>query len=319
MIPDEKTISLFVHTDSLPQAEQCLANGVSVDAYDQPALSDGGQMERYTALLDACRRNKTPKVQFLLAHGANVNLPVLLSGDPERKGKSALMLAAEHKNFKLIQLLLEAGADADYQDCEGKNAQSILNNSWLSDYMVQKRRKQFYQAALDSDAAYVSAHLADANATIKTKAFIYTPSAAVAEILLNQGVAVDALDAGSESRQVYMRNWSYSALAVACKENYQEKAVWLLEHQADPNVCWYQTTFVAGMGNVDDEDNLSPLMLCVQHDNVALAKQLLEKGADINWRGHVGPRGTPDISALELAEVTNATEMAAFLKQAGGK
>ncbi len=320
-LEDEKvrTVPAFVHANSTAVLDKYLQKGMDVNIYFKGyTVTEGRQIPMsYTALLHACRMNRMPNVQFLLERGADVNLPVLL-GEEKRCGPSALMLAAEHKNFKLMQELINAGADLSYQDAGGESIQTAAAcfgvDSWLKQYQTQKYRECFHQAALRGDVAYVQAHLGEVNRDHKNKAFTDTPSVAVAEILLSEGVDVNAVFASSFRQSVHMHTKSYSALAFACKNNYTEKALWLLNHHADPNICWNETNLVAGPANIDEAYTLSPLMLSVQNNNFVLVKRLLQAGADIHLKGR---NGYTETTALDIAKHTAGAEMIDFLQKAG--
>lgn len=313
-----RAVSAFVHTSSTAVLDKYLQKGMDVNIYFKGyTVAQGHQIPvSYTALLHACRMNRIQNVQLLLERGANVNLPVLL-GEKALSGPSALMLAAEHKNFRLMQALINAGANLHYQDARGMSIQNIAARCgvdlWLKQYQVQKNREGFLQAALRGDVAYIQTHLGEANQDTKNKAFTDTPSVAVAEILLGEGVNVNTGFSYSFRQSVHLHTKSYSALAFACKNNYTEKALWLLEHHADPDICWNETNLVAGMANIDEKYCLSPLMLSVQNNNLVLVKRLLQAGADIHVKGC---NGDTEITALDIAKHSGA-EMIDFLQKAG--
>ncbi len=69
----------------------------------------------WTALMYATRSQDNKMVNFLLENGANPNIK-------SNRGDTALMLAANKYNKVIVELLLEAGADLDLKDKDGKTA-----------------------------------------------------------------------------------------------------------------------------------------------------------------------------------------------------
>ncbi len=87
--------------------EFLFSKGADINARD----SDG-----QTALMYACKRSFNETAAFLLKNGAEVNV------QSEKKGITALILAAGWGNVDLVRMLLEHGADANLRDNFGNTA-----------------------------------------------------------------------------------------------------------------------------------------------------------------------------------------------------
>jgi ankyrin repeat protein len=77
-----------------------------------------------TALNLCCDNDKMIKVvELLLSSGA------LLDVQRKSDGKNALLVAAEHNNVRVVELLIRAGADTTLRDCKGRNYIDLLKRS----------------------------------------------------------------------------------------------------------------------------------------------------------------------------------------------
>ena len=314
-------IDIFVHTVSTKKIEEYLKKGLSIDVYCKKDLppSEPYSYMKYTALLEACMTKKISKALFLIRKGANVNLPVILGEDTEENGKSPLMYAAWFKSYTLMEELLKAGADMDYRTSAGESVwENKSTVTWLTEYKIKSANERFYKAAIDGDTSYVINNLPKTNDNTKIKSFVNTPYVEIAKILKKSGVDINATLSGRDAYSVYHGSHIYPALAVACKENYTEKAKWLIQEGADVNLFWESCTYVAGMANVDDTDRFSPLMWCVKNKNTELVKMLLDANADVNFKGHEGYTESADITALYIAKRTD-DEITKLLMQKGAK
>lgn len=98
-----------------------MQNGMDIN--EQFDCSDSRFVRSWFALIEAVMFNKLDMVKFLLENGADPNLQT-------EHGSSALLTAAEHKSFAIVELLVEKGAKYDdVVDSDGDNCLSyaILN------------------------------------------------------------------------------------------------------------------------------------------------------------------------------------------------
>lgn len=105
----------------LAKIKQCLLKGADINA-----AGKGGD----TALIISCRRGSGSLVSFLIANGADVNLP-------NEAKKSALHYAVTNRqSVEVVNILLKAGANLELKDEKGKTAkqiaQSLLNHEMVS-------------------------------------------------------------------------------------------------------------------------------------------------------------------------------------------
>ena len=74
-----------------------------------------------SALVKAAQEGHRPRIESLLAAGADVN-------EVNGAGETAVMKAAEARNSRCLQLLVNAGADVNARDCNGVTA--LLKAAW---------------------------------------------------------------------------------------------------------------------------------------------------------------------------------------------
>jgi hypothetical protein len=99
-----------VMADDVEGAREALAKGADVNArYVVPSFLSVG-LNRYSPLLRASLQNNVELVKLLLEHNADPNL--------ERKGRTALYLAATRGHRDVVKLLVEAGAQGDPRQIE---------------------------------------------------------------------------------------------------------------------------------------------------------------------------------------------------------
>ena len=136
----------------------------------------------------------------------------------------------------------------------------------------------------------------------------------MAKLLNFCGVDINAVEKGNGSQGAYWGEWEHTALTIACQNRETEKALWLIKQGANVNQLYYHRVFVGNMNDIDDEDILSPLMCAVQNNNTVLVSALLKAGCDINFKGHIGRKGTPNKTALDLAAEAGNTEIINILE-----
>jgi len=138
--PNEKALFSSAYSGDLPGVMAALAKGASVNVADQKKrsalmlaasnghnsvveylISEGAEInardgDNQTALIYASKRSFNAVAAALLRSGAEVNV------QSKKKGVSALMLAAVWNNVKLVNMLLQHGADANLTDIFGRTA-----------------------------------------------------------------------------------------------------------------------------------------------------------------------------------------------------
>lgn len=95
----------------------------------------GDEDEGFNALMRAVNKNNEIIVRVLIARGTDVNVQSINTTrgrfDGVVFGKTALQIALKKKYYNLVQILIEAGADPDLQDDEGKSAANYLKDGQL--------------------------------------------------------------------------------------------------------------------------------------------------------------------------------------------
>ncbi len=251
-------------------------------------------------LLKAVMGKNIEIVKKLIEAGADVNCQDVFN-------RPVLFVAVENSDVEAVKALLSSrNINKNYKNVWGRTALDIAIERNVSGEIIEllsdnseadkekqiekpkQSKKYFIEKSKEGDLQYVKEHLSDVPLDIRKLAFVYTPSVEISELLLSSGVWVDAQDAGTRAESVWRKTWSYTALTEACKNNNTEKALWLIDKGVDVNIPHIHKELVAGMANIDDEDNFSPLMLAVENNNLPLADRLAEAGADINYKGHRG-------------------------------
>lgn len=284
-----------------------------------------------SVLLQAVMGGNADIVKKLIEAGADVNCKDAFK-------RPVLFLAAANSNAAVVkELLFSPNINKDCEDFWGRTALDAALSSNASDEVIsllsanpapkenedenaQASRKDFLEKAKQGDFQYIKEHLDNIPLDIRKLAFVYTPSVKISELLLSSGVWVDAQDAGERHESVWRETWSYTALTEACRSDNTKKAFWLISKGADVNIPHIHTELVAGMANIDDEDNFSPLMLAVKKSNAVLAARLIEAGADINYKGHRGAKNVmkdkPE-TAMDIALRVGDAEIIDLLSRAG--
>lgn len=184
------------------------------------------------------------------------------------------------------------------------------------------QEEQFLQAAKQGNKRYIEEHLNEVSLKEKIIAFVHTPSVEIARLFQQNGINPNVAEKGQTHHSVYNAEWEYPALAEACKENWTDKALWLIEQNADVNAYWLKKELVAGMSNIDNVYRLTPLMWAIKNKNLLLIQHLLVANADVACKGHDGDVSEEDVTACALAEqhsYEECTKIADLLKSAGAK
>lgn len=125
----------FVFSPSIEICSYFLEHGFDVnETYRQNYKSDMYEFSwiAITALWQATFTNNRPKMEFLIAHGADVNIPVTdIYGEYRDSSleplyrSSALMEAVNNQQISCVRILLQTGANANYRDSSGTSALDI--------------------------------------------------------------------------------------------------------------------------------------------------------------------------------------------------
>ena len=188
--------------------------------------------------------------------------------------------------------------------------------------MLIHPEEQLLQAAKQGNKQYIEEHLRNMDLKQKIRVFVHTPSIEIAHLLQQNGINPNAIDKGNAHHSVFNAEWEYPALAEACKENWTDKALWLIEQNADVNAYWLKKELVAGMSNVDNVYRLTPLMWAIKNKNLLLIQNLLAANADVTCKGHDGDVCEKDVTVYTLAEqhsYEEYTKIVELLKSAGAK
>ena len=184
--------------------EHCLLLGIlAISAIASAAQPDGN------VLLESVRKGDTTEVKKLLEAHVEVNAV-------DAKGRTALMIAAINERKDLVQVLLEAGADTDLKDGDGKTATALANGLSFTEISELIRQHilagnpqlALFDAVGRNDVAAAERAVRD-GADVNAKApGCVTPlilaaqrraRAPLIKFLLDKGATVNAVDAQGQS------------------------------------------------------------------------------------------------------------------------
>ena len=258
------------NTDAINVLLNAGADANIVDVNDVNAI----KMKNVTALMVACHKGNTDEIKILLnagadpnianavgytclhyaagnyqcteilqeiiSHGANVNAV-------NKENVTALMTACEKKNTNAINVLLNAGADANTADADGDTCLHYTAQNYQC--------KEVLQAIIS--------HGVDVNATNKKSVTAlmtacHKGNTDEIQVLLNAGANSNIADAGGDT-------WlHYAAENYQCKEVLQA----IISHGVDVNVT--------------NQKNVTALMTACQKGNKDAINVLLNAGSDPN-------------------------------------
>jgi ankyrin repeat protein len=116
------------------------------------SLMEGGvdiHAQRERALYIAVAADQKPIVQFLIKHGANVDVAQKTGGDITEKNRYPLQAAVLDNNVTMVQLLLDAGAQASNALKESEHLVSMKSG------LVEGSKEQRILDALKKNKAAV--------------------------------------------------------------------------------------------------------------------------------------------------------------------
>jgi uncharacterized protein len=273
-------------TPYIPQALQ-----VVIDAGTNLNLQD---QHKSTLLSSAVGFGHLEAMQILLKAGADPNLsgkvPNLLAIDQQElrpliakysEPTHPLNLAAALGHLAMIQPLVDAGADINFRDEQGRSAIDIAI-------------KEGHQAIVKL-LRQAGAELSQGSEAVSADALLGAAKKGNVEILrsaLEAGISPNASEAGVRQRQ----DRSKTALIFACEGGHLEAASLLIEFGADVNLS----------DRAGKKLGRTPLMYAAESDNADLVQLLLEAGAIVDAqdkRGQTALFYAVEEEAIEAIEV----------------
>ncbi|CAF4401919.1 unnamed protein product [Rotaria socialis] len=233
--------------------EACVGAGADLDFAPSGPDADKLNITGQTALFMATLKDRVDVVKFLIQKGAHVNVQ-------NRFGVSPLLLCAEAGNFEFVQALVQAGADVN-----------ITPQGELAEDNYLAGQTPLYGAAKKGHVKiceYLIQNGADVNAVIMTGASsLYTATEEghleVVALLIDHGANVNLSPKGQVARNLHIEN--QTPLLVACVINHERIIRHLIKSGATVNLTC--------------ESGSSPFLAICQHNNVGLARLLIENGA----------------------------------------
>ena len=292
------------------------------------------------ALIKAASSGDMKSVETLLKLGADVNTQ-------NHEKQTPLHLAFDRKDYAIVKLLLENGANVDAKDSYGTPLHKACLLGKLE--MVKILLKHNANVNERTKTRKTPLHLACRN----------TESPTIAELLLENGALVDAQDCFSwtpldhaydlERLQIAQALLTHGAsvrtitLHQACCKGHLEGVKKLIQLNADVNAtdemqrtplhyaCWSGSVEIVQvllqcnadvLKNIDskDSDGYTPLHFAIEAGNAEVAKLLLKNGCSTEARGVAftnDGNALPHCTAFEVAlkmKCINILKMVAFHK-----
>ncbi|MCJ1306899.1 hypothetical protein MMC25_000543 [Agyrium rufum] len=221
-------------------AERNLASLITVHRLKHPTLNI--EKERYTsAIVVAVANNNLNSIEALLTWSPSSSSLVY----KDNKGQTLLSIAAEKRYEKVVQLLLEKGADVNAQDARGRTP--LWRAAW-------KGHEKVVQLLLEKGA---DANAQDADGRTPLCQTASNGHEKVVQLLLEKGADVNVPDARGRI-PLWRAVW----------EGHEKMVQLLLEKGADVNA--------------QDADGRTPLWQAASNGHEKVVQLLLEKGADVN-------------------------------------
>ncbi|KAL7677270.1 hypothetical protein ACOME3_003507 [Neoechinorhynchus agilis] len=230
--------------------------GAALDFAPSGPEADRLNITGQTPLFMATLKERVNIVQFLVSKGANVNVQ-------NRYGVSPLLLCAENGSIELVKMLVRAGADVD-----------ISPSGHLAEQHLLAGQTPLFGAA-KKGYVEVCAFLIESGADINRQTItgvtpLYTAveegKLDVVRCLLSYNANVDTAPQGKFAKELKIEG--QTPLLVACMKNFESIIVALLKESrtgADPNL--------------PNERGSTPFLAICQHNNLEMAKLLIEHGA----------------------------------------
>ncbi|MEA5624633.1 ankyrin repeat domain-containing protein [Nostoc sp. UHCC 0251] len=292
-------IHVYAQQGNIAGVASKIANGVDIDRLDEHS--------QQTPLMFAVSSANAgvDMVRFLLEHGADVNAV------EQEYQKAVLGLAVQSGNLDKIQLILDAGADINYQSPDGYD---VLINAMYGRDIMQDENLISTLNLLISRGAAVNGISSYGETAIKVAAHVGRFDAV--KLLLNAGANPEQLE------------WTELMHAIVFGSLEQVKL--LLEQGADQDVrdCWHRTPWLlsiqmgelpkaklllAAGANHNDVGNCgkTPLMYAVENNRLSVLQWLIAEGFDIEATDDF------DNTALIIAAEYGATDCVKILLEAG--
>lgn len=292
-------IHIYVQRGDIAEVARQIANGVDIDCLDE--------YSQQTPLMCAVSSANAgvEMIRFLLEHGANVNAV------EQEFENTVLGLAVQSGNLDKIQLILNSGADINYQTSNGYD---VLINAMHGRDILQDQNLISTLNLLISRGAAVNGMSSYGESAIKIAAHIGRFDAV--KLLLNAGANPEQL------------GWTELMHAIVFES--LERVKLLIEQGADQDVrdCWHRTPWLlsiqvgelpkaklllaAGV-NHNDVGNCgkTPLMYAIENNRISVLQWLIAEGFDIEATDDFGS------TALIIAAENGATDCVRILLEAG--
>ena len=242
-----------------------------------------------SALTEACTRGAAAIVKLLLEAGADAKTTL-------KGGETALMLAARAGSVDAVKALLDRGVDVDARERNGQTALMWAASEGHADVI-----RVLTEAGADRNASLDSGFTP----------FLFAVRAgrleAVKEFLAG-GVDPNAMLQPAEgAAQRRRRPSATTPLTLAVQNGHFELAIALIDAGVDPNdvrTGYTALHILPGIRKPDSNDNNdgSPVVGLGRLSSVEFVREIVKRGADINYRLPSGTPGLPGTSSRIATE-----------------
>lgn len=242
-----------------------------------------------TALTEACARGSAAIVKLLLEAGADAKTTL-------KGGETTLMLAARAGSLEAVKALLDRGLDLDARERNGQTALMWAASEGHADVI-----RVLTEAGADRNAALDSGFTA----------FLFAVRAGRLEAVkefLAEGIDPNAMmqpAAGASGRR--RRPAATSPLTLAIQNGHFEVAIALIDAGVDPNdvrTGYTALHLLPGIRKPDSNDNNdgAPVVGLGRLSSVEFVREIVKRGADINYRLPSDTPGMPGTSSRIATE-----------------
>ncbi|OUM59376.1 hypothetical protein PIROE2DRAFT_63812 [Piromyces sp. E2] len=227
-------------------------------------------------LIKACQRNEFVLINYIIQ---NMNETINIDKQ-DNCGKSALFVACEKGNFKVVQLLIEHGANVNNGNKNGYTPlMEASKNNYLNivKYLVEKGANPNLTNKLGQSALLIAYN----NNNFSIVRYLIDHGMDVRQLLIqmiqlsefnNNELFNSLIDKGFDIN--IKNNYGSSPLMKACETGNYREVQYLVENNADVN-------------HQNDIKN-TPLIYASERGNIDIVKYLVEHGANINIKSKCG-------------------------------
>lgn len=307
---EESALSVAIRKRNARLVQLILDTDVNFDVHINDSGHGRGCRSERPVLVEACEWGNHSIIQMLIANGADVNAV-------SDEGYTPLTVSAKRKDFELLQLLLDAGADVNHtiSICLARN----LSLGWEATNSVSRTgriKTPLMVATINGDLEMIDWILSIGGDPNDSKALLESLSQATT-------VTEKLLTAFSRTYPHGKRGYGWETLVAVI----QEKRFWLIDLLLKAGVNANSTALLAAIV-VQQDQNLdilrkllqaikkpnsivqifhggkqTVLLAAIGTHNIQKVQLVIDAGAEVNWPATKGVKRTPLQRAAEIGDL----------------